>query len=500
MKSSRRLSKKCVGGLCASALGLVSIGTTRGEIYVATGGDNTVSVYNLNGSLVNPSLVSGVSPFPGNSLEISGTNLFVANTNGSVSEYALAGGTVNPSLLPGLFPLGISVAGSAIYVTEGTNAANNFTHTVGAYTTSGDTINSSLISSGTDTFVGIAVSGPNLFIVNTSAGTIDEYTTAGAAVRTAATSNPLISGLGSPTAIAISGQNIFVSNRDLGTVGEYTLSGTTVNASLISGLTHPTGVAVSGSSLYVADATLGTVGQYTLNGAAVNASLITGLSGPQSIAIAGQAASVAPTDTQTTVSAGNSYATVAPVTSAGGLSTTTSIVGGTSSGKTVTLSTTNLATQFKSLASDVVSVTGNAGDVFALQLTFDLNAVNEIGGADAARLLWLNPASGHWTNAVNGDIGTNTTNPLYLNYQGSFADFEAANGITASTNLSPYLGAYGVDAVNDTVWAIIDHNSNFGTGDFSQLPEGVPEPSGWMVLVVGGMGLVGFGRVRRGRG
>jgi hypothetical protein len=213
-------------------------------------------------------------------------------------------------------------------------------------------------------------------------------------------------------------------------------------------------------------------------------------------------APVTPTSTPSTVASGTSYSTVTPVTSTGGRGTTVSIQGGkntSGSAQTVTLGTTNTGAHFTAMASDVVSVSGNDGNVFSLQLTFDLNTANQMGGAQNMTLLWQNPANSEWENAVLGDHGTNTTNVLYLDYQGSFASFESTYGIS-DANLSLYLGAYGVDTTNDTVWAVIDHNSSFVAGNTLLLPQdqSVPEPSTWAMLV-GGLGMLGLWSKRRTR-
>jgi hypothetical protein len=63
----------------------------------------------------------------------------------------------------------------------------------------------------------------------------------------------------------------------LGTVGAYSTSGATINASLINGLSNPSALAVSGNDLFVLNSDTGVIGEYTTSGATVNASLITGL-------------------------------------------------------------------------------------------------------------------------------------------------------------------------------------------------------------------------------
>jgi hypothetical protein len=192
---------------------------------------------------------------------------------------------------------------------------------------------------------------------------------------------------------------------------------------------------------------------------------------------------------------------VTPVTSNGGLGTTVSLIAGTaSSTKPVILTATNLGQSFSGLASDVVNISGNDGDIFVPQLTFDLNAANQNGGASAMTLLYQVPGTSRWENAVLGDHGANVATSAEQGYQGSFASFENAFGANES-NLSLYLGAYGVDTTNDTVWAVIDHNSDFGTGSGMDLPEEIPstpEPSTWAMLL-GGLGLMALGRTRKHR-
>ena len=92
-------------------------------------------------------------------------------------------------------------------------------------------------------------------------------------------------------------------------------------------------------------------------------------------------------------------------------------------------------------------------------------------------------------------VGNTGQTLSFAEYQGSFASFESANGIT-DANLSSVLGAYGVDPTTDTAWAVINHNSNFGTGNGSFLPVAAPEISTW-ALLLGGLGLLVVRQVRK---
>ena len=61
----------------------------------------------------------------------------------------------------------------------------------------------------------------------------------------------------------------------------------------------------------------------------------------------------------------------------------------------------------------------------------------------------------------------------------------------SSFTLSQYLGAYGHDENGDTVWAVINHNSDFAA-------VAAPEPTTWMLLAAGLM-VVGLGVWRKRR-
>lgn len=152
----------------------------------------------------------------------------------------------------------------------------------------------------------------------------------------------------------------------------------------------------------------------------------------------------------------------------GGRDTLAEILGGTS-GTATTLVTsfsgTSLALNDGMRISDVYSLEGTGTNTFVLQLSVAHVSINNYLG-------WLDPNTDQWVNAVNGNIGGTSF----------FAGDKAYNALTDFN-----LGTYGVDTANGTVWAVINHNSDFAT---------VPEPGTWALLAVGGL----YYLVRRGRG
>jgi hypothetical protein len=92
--------------------------------------------------------------------------------------------------------------------------------------------------------------------------------------------------------------------------------------------------------------------------------------------------------------------------------------------------------------SDAVTLTGTEGDTFTLQLSYDESAANSLLGGEAnARLGWLNGAN--WVLAVDGNSGG------------------TPNFVAGPWNASYALGSHGVDVATNTVWAVINHNSDF---------------------------------------
>jgi uncharacterized membrane protein len=108
-------------------------------------------------------------------------------------------------------------------------------------------------------------------------------------------------------------------------------------------------------------------------------------------------------------------------------------------------------------------------------------------------LAWLNTALnqplGLWQNATMGDFGTGLAGDVFQNYQGSWDSFAVANSITDS-NVGNFLGSYGVDVADHTVWAVVNHNSQFAV---------VPEPSSLILLAIGGLASAGLAIRKRRR-
>jgi MYXO-CTERM domain-containing protein len=126
-------------------------------------------------------------------------------------------------------------------------------------------------------------------------------------------------------------------------------------------------------------------------------------------------------------------------------------------------------------ASDVVTLTGTEGDVIVLQLTYDEALASSLFGKEANSVLsWLDPSDGEWKNAVDGNTGGTST--FVAGAYDPMTDF--------------HLGYYGVDVANNTVWAVINHNSQFAV-------TAVPEPSSAGVAI--GLGVLGLALTRRRR-
>ncbi|MEP6686096.1 MAG: hypothetical protein ABJB22_04900, partial [Verrucomicrobiota bacterium] len=99
------------------------------------------------------------------------------------------------------------------------------------------------------------------------------------------------------------------------------------------------------------------------------------------------------------------------------------------------------------LTSDALDVTGTGSDIVVVQLDYDPALAQLLFGSEAAlRLAWLNSATGQWINAIFGNAGG--------------APHFFGRAYNPATDFQ--LGNFGLDAANHVVWAVINHNSEFG--------------------------------------
>ncbi len=133
---------------------------------------------------------------------------------------------------------------------------------------------------------------------------------------------------------------------------------------------------------------------------------------------------------------------------------------------------------------DVFSLKGTDSDTVVLQATYDDSLIvgDELALAAAGDLFlgWLDGA-GDWVNAVAGNTG-GAANFILAGYEESYLA----------------LGNYGIDTDANTVWAVINHNSEFGAlnNNAPQGPFAVPEPTTLALAVLATL-LLAMRRLRR---
>ena len=98
-----------------------------------------------------------------------------------------------------------------------------------------------------------------------------------------------------------------------------------------------------------------------------------------------------------------------------------------------------------------------AGDQYVLQLTYNDGALPSGVTESQLQLLVFDTASGDWEVAVDG----NTTGGSTF-FNGSYEDYLA--GLGGGVFDAADLGFFGLDTVNNHVWAVLDHASTFGVG------------------------------------
>lgn len=176
--------------------------------------------------------------------------------------------------------------------------------------------------------------------------------------------------------------------------------------------------------------------------------------------------------------AGTSYSVYSASSQlSGGRNTTASLLAGTASNNSMLTtsfalnSTTAGITNDSARVSDVFTLAGTGTDVIVLQL-----AVADV--LEGMFVGWLDSESLAWVNAIEGNSATGTS--AIFGFAGSYA----ASGAEATAD---YLGSWGFDETNNTVWVMLDHNGEFTV---------VPEP-GSVELLVAGLGVVFLAARRR---
>jgi fibronectin-binding autotransporter adhesin len=140
-----------------------------------------------------------------------------------------------------------------------------------------------------------------------------------------------------------------------------------------------------------------------------------------------------------------------------------------------------------------ISLHGLNGTKFLMVLDMEGYIPEDATIADTYLGWWdstANSGAGGWVNAVLGNIGTDGS--LAGAYTTGYQQFLTANGGWNGTTM---LGAYGLDLANQQVWAVIDHNSDFGVTNGGILV--VPEPSSYLLAGLGIAG--GWWQLRRRR-
>ncbi len=239
------------------------------HLFVSNQATGTVAEYTTTGTLVNASLIRGLS---GPGLAIADGFLYAVGQSGSVAKYKTSGELVTLHLTPSSIGYATSVA------VHGTNLFVGYFGGIGAYTTSGETLNPTLVK-GLKNNYGLAATDAGIFVSSMFNGNITQYSATGVRIQ-----NSLVKGLGGPTGVAVTDTNIYVLNNDIGTIGKYTLAGKPVNPVLVTGLVQPQGIAVLGDTIFVTGGN-NTVSTYSTTGSTLNPFFIVGLHTPIGIAI-----------------------------------------------------------------------------------------------------------------------------------------------------------------------------------------------------------------------
>jgi len=157
-----------------------------------------------------------------------------------------------------------------------------------------------------------------------------------------------------------------------------------------------------------------------------------------------------------------------------------------------------------------VTYTLNPTDAFAIEMTYNpLNMIqsyqfgyttgwdlDDIRASGEAQMTYYNVSTNQWSKTLIVNVaGANGLLAQNQNFAGTYEQFATLRGLTASSDLTSWVGSWGFaySAANGTgaadtyrMWAILDHNSAFG-----------PTPAPGALAALGMAGLLGGSRRRR---
>jgi sugar lactone lactonase YvrE len=268
-------------------------------------GSSGIAAANLDGTGVSPGLV----PVNAVAIAVDGQHLYwttpptvqfdlngtSTTIPGRVGEANLDGTGVNPSLVSGLSdPAGVAVDGRHIYW------ADSASGTIGEANLDGSHVNPTFITGAGDP-TGIAVDGQHIFWANSAGNEIGRANLDGTAVD-----QSFISGAGSPSAVAVDARHVYWTNTfagfdlsnpnaTIGTLGQANLDGSAIDQEWIRLASEPSALALDGQHVYWADSTRSTVGEANLDGSGVNDGLLADANGVSALAESEPQAQIAPT-------------------------------------------------------------------------------------------------------------------------------------------------------------------------------------------------------------
>ena len=454
------------GVALASGAALANNGALTGNMTVGSGtlsGTGSVSgTTGVTGGTVNGTglVLTGATTFSSGSNTLSGSETasggVTVSTGASLANSATVtgGATINGTLTgTGSFSAASTLGGGTINLTSG----GSFGSTLGVTGTSAwngaGSVTGAVNETGGTFTIG---SGANL----NATGGLNVSGSATLAGSGTVTGNVSYSSTGTSTyngVIAGAGKTLAVSNGSLTLGGTNTYgggttltAGTLVLASNSAAGNSAAAVTLSGSSAATLQINSGVTIANNITVSDANATITrqVAASGNYSVGTGGTlASSLGGTNTAASILAGTN--------SSGSLDTITLSFQNTSGANNDTIRTSDVF-----ILSGVHNLGGNQTDLFVLELNASTVAPGNFIG-------WIN-SSNSWVNAVSGNTGNNATVPQQ-GYAGAFSSFQTTYGST----LSNYVGAYGVDVGNGNVWAVLNHNSDFGV---------VPEPATWGLL------------------